>query len=69
VRAVVVGSGAGDLQFIHVEMRGPGAAALSALAPSAGDEDAAHGFRGGTEEVRESSAETLEPVLPLSVRS
>ena len=49
---LVVRRGAGDFEFVHVEMRGTGAAALPAFAAGAGDEDAAHGLGGGAEEVR-----------------
>src|SRR4051812_25716573 len=49
---LIVGLGAGDFNFVHDEMRGAGTAALREFPPGAGDEDAAHGFGGGSEEVR-----------------
>ena len=49
---LIVGRGAGDFEFIHVEMRGTGASALPSLASGPVDEDATHRFGGGPEEVR-----------------
>jgi hypothetical protein len=57
---LIVGRGAGDFEFVHVEVFGAGAATLAAFAAGAGDKDAAHRLGGGAEEVR--------AVLPRLVR-
>ena len=49
---LIVRPGAGDFEFVHVQMFGAGAAALGLFAAGARDEDAAHRFRRCPKEVR-----------------
>jgi hypothetical protein len=46
-----IGKRAGNFKFVHIQVRGASSAALGLFAARAGDEKAAHGLRGGAEEV------------------
>lgn len=49
---LIVRCGAGDFEFLHVEMRGAPASPLTALASGPSDEDTPHCLGGGAEEMR-----------------
>jgi len=55
---LVVGRGAGDFDFVRVQVRGAGATALSFFSAGAGDKNSAHRFGGGAENTIGSSFDT-----------
>ena len=51
-KQLIVGRGTGDFDFVCVQVRGAGAAALGLFATGTSDQDAAHRFGGGPEKMR-----------------